>query len=1075
MNYQLEYETLQKELEIYKKINQTAMLSWWKINFTTSKYDCSDSLRMFYDFEDGEIPFEAFRSTIHPEHLERIVRNGQLFSFTGVYEEKFQIMTRYGYRWVCSKLGNKEIDSNGHTIAYGYLRFMDELEIELMAPDSVNDQIKNSLEKYKSITSSLIYLLHNSDTKNAINQILSDVMNLFCADRAYIFEYNSKHGIQNCTYEVTSSRIEPQIDTLKNIPLDETPWWTEQILNRTPIILNTVDELPEEAYQEKDILSQQDIKSLLVVPLTSDDNSFGYIGIDMVKEIRIWSNIDKEWLISLSNIISMCIKLKSAIDSSIKEHQRFNELYDNMPMGVMRLRLIYDKQGNPYDFLYLEANRQVEKITLVDANKFLGKTSRELKETLTESKLSFFNKIIKEKSVVSSTNHNIDNDKYVAFTAYPAGNDELVVIFHDNTDNVLMHRDLERNKIRLDNIFQNVPIGIEIYDKDGILVELNDADINIFGVKREDVVGKINLFQNPNVPEQYLENLRKGENINMEIKYSHSIINETNYYNTSLSGSKILSVKSSIIYNAAGDIENIILVIVDGTETKEVKNRLEEFELIFNSLAEFSAVGLCRYNTSTGKFIANDQWYNNICKDKNNTTNLYDAYSNINHQDRKLIEKNFDEMDHGTIDNFRMELQVYCEDGDKWLRSYYKVSKKDESTGETEFVGLNIDITELKNIEFNLIEAKTKAEESDRLKSAFVANMSHEIRTPLNAIVGFSEMLLETYDDTDRQQYMTIIKQNNDLLLTLISDILDISKIESGLITISRDDIDVNQLCNKVVESSMIKVNNNVEILFDNHIESCIISTDKLKLTQILTNFVSNAIKFTDNGSIKLGYNIDSEKIMFYVKDTGIGISESDIDSIFERFVKLNTFAQGSGLGLSICKSLAERLGGTISAESTHGQGSCFNLTLPLSVIKTSKRSIETTNNTKSKQKRTGRNLKPIILIAEDRDSNYMLISAILKNDYTLIHAWNGQEAVQIYKSKQPDIILMDMRMPIMSGEEAITEIRKGDKEIPIIAVTAFAFDQDKKRVMELGCNDYISKPINADTLKDVIIKLLNK
>ena len=226
--------------------------------------------------------------------------------------------------------------------------------------------------------------------------------------------------------------------------------------------------------------------------------------------------------------------------------------------------------------------------------------------------------------------------------------------------------------------------------------------------------------------------------------------------------------------------------------------------------------------------------------------------------------------------------------------------------------------------------ARIKAEESDRLKSAFLANMSHEIRTPLNAIVGFSSLLAETDSRSERQEYIKIVQENNELLLQLISDILDLSKIEAGTFNFVYTNVDVNETCTEIIKSMSMKVSKGVELIFEEPLLECYLYTDKNRFTQVISNFINNALKFTQQGSITLGYEqVSHQKIKFYVRDTGMGIPEEKQKSIFERFVKLNTFVQGTGLGLSICKSIVSQMGGEIGVDSTEGIGSCFWFTHP--------------------------------------------------------------------------------------------------------------------------------------------------
>ena len=371
-----------------------------------------------------------------------------------------------------------------------------------------------------------------------------------------------------------------------------------------------------------------------------------------------------------------------------------------------------------------------------------------------------------------------------------------------------------------------------------------------------------------------------------------------------------------------------------------------------------------------------------------------------------------------------------------------------------------------------LIEAKRRAEDADKMKSVFLANMSHEIRTPLNAIVGFSGILASTEEEEEKQEYVSIIENNNTLLLQLISDILDLSKIEAGTLELNYSNIELNELMRELERGFLLRVKTDtVKLEFVEPAGPCMAYTEKNRLSQLMINLVTNAIKFTEKGSIRFGYEMRENELYFYVTDTGCGIPKDKQQNIFGRFVKLNSFAQGTGLGLSICKTLMDHMGGRIGVESEEGKGSTFWFTLPYKPA------------VKEDKKQMPKDIQPVsiernkltILVAEDNASNYKLFESILKYDYHLIHAWDGMEAVEMFRKHNPQIVLMDINMPVMDGYEATREIRKYSAKIPIIAVTAFAYASDEQKVMESGFDGYMPKPINAKLLKAQLVDIMQK
>lgn len=402
------------------------------------------------------------------------------------------------------------------------------------------------------------------------------------------------------------------------------------------------------------------------------------------------------------------------------------------------------------------------------------------------------------------------------------------------------------------------------------------------------------------------------------------------------------------------------------------------------------------------------------------------------------------------------------------------------------------DITDMELMKRELMIAKEKAETSDQLKSAFLANMSHEIRTPLNAIVGFSRIIAESDNTEERKSYYNIVEANNERLLQLINEILDLSKIEAGIVEFSVTTVHLHPLCKEIHNALVFRCPKGVELIFEPSNEELRIDSDKNRIFQVISNLIGNAFKFTTKGSISYGYHQEGEKIVFHVTDTGTGIAPEKIGKVFERFVKANNFAQGTGLGLAICKTIIERLGGTISATSELGKGTTFIFTLPANAAKEEEKkmlrnALESNELTAEEQSIITANAEgtptpttkdakmKTVLIAEDTDSNYILTKAILSKEYHLERAKDGMEAVNMFVELNPDIILMDMKMPNLDGLDATRIIRELSPDIPIIALTAFAYDHDRKAALEVGCNDFLTKPFTQEVLKETIKKWIRE
>ena len=390
-------------------------------------------------------------------------------------------------------------------------------------------------------------------------------------------------------------------------------------------------------------------------------------------------------------------------------------------------------------------------------------------------------------------------------------------------------------------------------------------------------------------------------------------------------------------------------------------------------------------------------------------------------------------------------------------------------------------ITEMEQMRRELVVAKKKAETSDQLKSAFLANMSHEIRTPLNAIVGFSRLIAESEEYAERRMYYQIVEANNDRLLSLINEILDLSKIEANMVEFIMGPVRLQTLFEEVYQAHLLRCPEEVALVNDADPDhDVVIHTDKNRLFQVISNLIGNAFKFTTHGAVTFGYRIEGKRVSFYVKDTGTGIPKEKLASVFDRFVKANNFVQGTGLGLSISKTIIEKLQGEISVTSEVDKGTTFSFYLPLpeeeiELVETEVQAESTATRATTQRParpRSSKEHKPLILAAEDVESNYTLLRATLSKRYRLEWAKDGIEAVRMNEELHPDLILMDMKMPNLDGLQA-TAIIHEVSDVPIIALTAFAFDSDRVKALEAGCVDFMTKPFTPERLYAMIEKYL--
>ena len=500
----------------------------------------------------------------------------------------------------------------------------------------------------------------------------------------------------------------------------------------------------------------------------------------------------------------------------------------------------------------------------------------------------------------------------------------------DGPDMASAYQALQYSERLLSNIFKCLPIGIELYDMDGVLVDLNDKELEMFHIeKKEDVLG-INIFDNPIFPKEMKERLKKNEDADFTFRYDFSKVGSY-YQNTQKQGTIDLMTKVTTLYNSEHQPINYLLINADKTETTVAYNKIQEFEEFFELVGDYAKVGYAHFNILSGHGYAQKSWYRNVGEaDETPLSDIFGTYRHFHPDDRALLIRFLDDARKGLTTKLSKEMRVLREDGTyTWTHVNLLVKKYAPQDRIIEIISINYDITELKRTEEMLVKARDKAEASDRLKSAFLANMSHEIRTPLNAIVGFSSLLTSTENAAEKELYNSLIGHNNKLLLNLINDVIDLSKIESGYLELRPDWVNLTELLDESVAEYVHQVPSGVELLTNYPAHDSLVELDKLRIKQILSNFLSNALKNTTTGHVEVFYEVDHQSVRIGVKDTGRGIPQNMLEKIFERFEKLDSFAQGAGLGLSICKLIVEKMNGRVLVDSQLGIGTTFVIELP--------------------------------------------------------------------------------------------------------------------------------------------------
>ena len=647
----------------------------------------------------------------------------------------------------------------------------------------------------------------------------------------------------------------------------------------------------------------------------------------------------------------------------------------------------------------------------------------------------------------------------------------------DITERKLSEKTIFEAHKMLRTLIDNLPALIYIKDVECRKVIANVADVKNIGYKREeDIIGKTDIELLPG------DIGHRGYMDDQEVINSgNAIFNKVEDFVDSKGKINWISTSKIPLRNNEGEITGLVGIGHDITERKIL-------EMNLSTATEIAKLGYWEYDVKSGDFIFDDHYYRLIHgssaeKQGGNTMNAEEFARRLVHpDDSKMVVASLNEAINSPIPEYlgQTEARVFRDNGDVTnVMVQFKAVK--DRTGQTiKIVGINQDITEQKRFEQELMRAKEKAEESDRLKSAFLANMSHEIRTPMNGILGFTELLKAPELTGEKQQrFINIIEKSGARMLNIINDIISISRIESGEVQLSITHVNIDELAKDIVDFFKPEAEKKVlalsykKIFPENQTST---KTDKEKVYAVLANLVKNAIKFTETGSIEIGAEKKGKFIEFFVKDTGSGVPQEQQEIIFERFRQgsesTNRNYEGAGLGLAISKAYVKLLGGEIWIERNNDQGAIFYFTIPYPDVIKEKEQLKAMpeevilNHGKLK-----------ILIAEDDEASQMLLEIIISPLASeSFYAYTGKEAVELCrKHPEIDLVLMDIDMPGMNGYEATRQIRKFNKEVIIFAQTAYGLSGDKDKALKAGCNDYISKPIDKRALLKMIEKRLRK
>lgn len=560
------------------------------------------------------------------------------------------------------------------------------------------------------------------------------------------------------------------------------------------------------------------------------------------------------------------LTLESNYYAVLKENKHMDELLDHLPIGYFRIRLLYDDDGRATDYLFLSVNQTAQQILGVDAADYLDKTAREIDIPV--------DRHIDELAAIRLGDYKMDQwhaaktGRYCRSFLYNTPNDatEIVILILDITDVVTAHQALDEKEKLLRNVIQNAPIGIEIYDRTGHLVDINARDLEMFGVTDPAGIRGLSIFDNPNFSAEIKDCIREGRGTDFTTRYDFS--KARSYYDTSRSGYIDWTARIRCLYNDTGEITHYLLINIDNTELRQTQDRLTEFETPFRLISEYAQVGYTNYNLCNKKGYAQGVWLRNYGEpDTAAIGDVIGKYRRVHPDDRTVLLNRLAQFESGEIQSASVSCRVLHDDGrTTWIKSHLICRDYRPQEQVIDMLGINYDITAL----------------------------------------------------------------NNGLLLQIISDVLDLSRIESGRIDPVKSRFNLRTLCREAVETFRLQAPEGVVLRIEKGLPSCTVCEYRQGVMQILANFIRNTLKFTTKGSVTVGFERKRDRLSLYVRDTGIGIPAGELDKIFERFYKVDTFTQGTGLGLSICKSIAEQMGAQIGVDSAVGEGSCFRVEMPI-------------------------------------------------------------------------------------------------------------------------------------------------
>lgn len=1008
----------------------------WDFDMNTQLLTISTEVAKRYNLPKTVYVFSDFLKLVPEEYLDSMNFERKITEI----HMPINTDTEKGVVWLDLIVVNTFKDDDGHMHQVGAVREMTSDEI-----DSFADSSGVSSMEVSELVNSVSLMLEEQTFDAGVHKILESVNSQINGITALVAKWNEDEEFENIDtigafLRRENKEILPHQHLYSSMLRDACEMGID-------IVANDIQELVN--YQrEMAFFEHNGLNSVIVKPiLKQDGTAWGVMAISR-KRITKWSPFDMNWVSLLSRAISLCLKHTERLQQSQDQlyinsfacrNTGTNTWLWNCVTGVVDMTLY---NGDETNTIQMDLEDIISLTHPNDQNRM-----RSQYEAILDGKTTDFKLKVRQRGF--RTNDYQWRELHGRVTSISPLGDALTVvgtsrdIDQEERVNIAVKKRMDRQNI----VYNKLPVGVAFFGVNGECLYINQTNIDLFAV--EGPISNMNLFRDPNFTDEQRDEIRNSEQCIINMQYDFSSLD--GYVKSKTVGKKNFTMRISKYY-IHGKMGGYLSVLTDNTDAVMQHQRLKEFDLYMKEIGSFAHLGLCFYDEDRG--FATEQWNENLGLPANLAYKPdMDYFVNIADEDRDELLTRVDELRFGNVNTMQMDVRLKGHSAvQRWIRLHFARNEFSSSISS-----ISMDITQAKEYERMLMDARARAEQADALKTQFVANISHELRTPMNAIVGFSDLLIQSEDLEERQKIVDIIHANSDLLLQLVSDILDLSRVESGNVDLQYGEENADNLCECIHESMSMKVPKGVDFMYEkNDAPDVTCFVDRRRVTQVVTNFIGNAFKFTTKGYVKLWYDVVDNNLRFHVVDTGKGIPKAQQEHVFETFVKLDAFAIGTGLGLAICRVLAKKMGGSIQMESEEGVGSHFWLTVP--IITDEKEAIE---------KYVKAQRSPIVVATPDSDT-YTFIEAALQDDYA-IQRVSCDNIIDEWLEKKSNMIIVDARLAPESLIEDIECMSNslGKHKIFVINDETSQFNNDL--LLSVGAYRVIHFPITKNEFVNII------